>query len=356
MPPAPQPSEGTDESTLHLDQLMTLREWDATGVARLRPDERAALETWVQKYRTLMLDSAARASESDAAAAPGAVSNGDVASTQAQAVPAPQAPPATGYASAFAVPSTPQYTAPGAATPAYGPAYGSQGPPASGGGAYAGYATAGPGAPAAPATMYSQPASPNAPPAPQSYPPQSYQPNYQPAPAPTPQGYAPQGYAPQGYAPQPQNYPPQSYAPQSAAPQNYPAYAQPSNPAPAPSVVYPTAPSTPPPQGQMLAPAPATSYAATTPPAATPGPVGAVVKTGLAVRQLQGDNRFISLTDGSMWDVYPADRAEAGVWRGQDPVYVRLATTNVSGGYDREIVNASRNVLIRVKFAGQVTP
>jgi hypothetical protein len=151
---------------------------------------------------------------------------------------------------------------------------------------------------------------------------------------------------------------PQSYAP----PQAYAAYPQPVapqaavNPIPAPAVQYPIAPSAPAQafQPQPLAPMTPTPYSVTAVPAAPPAPAGAVVKTGLAVKNVQGGSRFVSLTDGSMWDVYAPDRGEVGVWRAQDPVYVRLATTNISGGYDREIVNASRNVLVRVKFAGQL--
>jgi hypothetical protein len=61
----------------------------------------------------------------------------------------------------------------------------------------------------------------------------------------------------------------------------------------------------------------------------------------------------VTLSDGSTWDVYPKDRGEASVWKAPDPVYIRLATTAIAGGYDRELVNTSRNVLIRVRLAGQ---
>jgi hypothetical protein len=77
-----------------------------------------------------------------------------------------------------------------------------------------------------------------------------------------------------------------------------------------------------------------------------------VIATGLSIQNIRGTNRFVTLSDGTMWDIYPGDRSEVGVWRAQDPAYVRLPTTTVTGGYDREIVNASRNVLVRAKFVG----
>jgi len=218
--------------------VMTRREWDATGVARLRPDERAALEAWVQKYRDNVRQTAASRA--------GAVSNGDVAST-----PQPAVPP-TGYFSSYAAPVAPPAAAPSYAAPAAPPAY--------------------------PTTP--QPSYPSAPPQ---------------------------------YTTAPQ------YAPAPVPPPSYPSATQ-----PAPQSAPPLA------------------------------AAGAVIKTGLSVQDIRGGNRFVSLSDGSMWDVYAADRGETSVWRIQDPVYVRTATTPVSGGYDREIVNASRNVLIRVKYVGEV--
>jgi hypothetical protein len=337
--PTPQLAEDPAQLSVHLDQLMTLREWDATGVARLRPEERAALETWVQKYRAVLLDSATHAP--DETSASGGVANGEIASSPSQPVAPPT--PAMGYSSAFAVPAappSPQGPTPSAVyapsystapnpqpAPTYAPGYGpapqqpiNSGPPA-------GYTLP---APAASAPSYSYPSAQGQATAPGSAP--SYQPNYQPS------------Y--QG-APVPQPAPPQNGQP-TYGPQSYQGYAQ-------PSVVYPTAPSAPQfIQSQSLAPTVAAPYTVAVPPAATPAPAGAVVKTGLSVQQVHGGNRFVSLTDGSMWDVYAGDRGEVGVWRAQDPVYVRLATTTLSGGYDREIVNASRNVLVRVKFAGQL--
>lgn len=360
-PQAAQPAATNDDAaTVHLDQLMTLREWDATGVARLRPNERAALEAWMQRYRGDLLDNAAHAP--DAGSAP-AASNGNVSSLPA-AQPTPAPTPAAGYASAFAVPASPPvasqgpvasapvypgtaYAAP-AAAPQYAPTYApASGPPP---------AVSPPAAypPAAVPQPMPQPTYQPAPPQgyQPAYQPTTYQPSYQSSAQPTYPTYQP------GYQPTPQPAP----APVSApvyAPQQYPAAAPPAYaPAPAaatapPTVAYPTAPSAPTPYAQPVAPA-ASPYAVTVVPASPAAPAGAIVKTGLAVQSVQVGNRFVSLTDGSMWDVYPGDRAEVGVWRSQDPVYVRLATTTTSGGFDRELVNASRNVLARVKFAGQI--
>jgi hypothetical protein len=339
-----QPAATTDDAAVHLDQLMTLREWDATGVARLRPDERAALEAWVQKYRGDRLESPAHAGDANASTA--VASNGDVSSLPPSQPSAPaSAAPAAGYASAFAVPTGPPAAnqAP-AAGPSYSAPYGvpptaAQVPP--------GYAPAPAYAPpqasqpaAFPGPQQTAPPTGYAPAAPQYQP--TYQPNYQPA-------YQP-NYQP-AYQPPPNPQPTPAYAPQGYPAYAQPSYAPPAGSAPAPAVAYPIAPSAP--YAQPVAPAPS-PYTSTAAPASPSAPAGAVVKTGLAVQAVQVGNRFVSLNDGSMWDVYPGDRAEVGVWRAQDPVYVRLATTTTSGGFDRELVNATRNVLVRVKFAGQI--
>ena len=202
------------DSTVRLDDVMTPREWNATGVARLRPDERAALAAWVRRYR----DSVRQDMESKPVV--GSQSNGDVASAGA-----PVAPP-TGYFSSFAAPVAPPSSA-------------------------------------------------------SSYP----------VPAPTPP-------TPTG----------------DAAPQHT-GSAQPATP-----------------------PSP---------------PAGTVINSGLSIRDIRDSSRFITLSDGSMWDVYSADRGETSVWRIKDPIYVRTASTSVPGGFDGELVNASRNVLVRVRYIGQ---
>lgn len=333
--PAPQVVEQIDEPSVHLDQLMTLREWDATGVARLRPEERVALEAWVEKYRNGLLDNTSRPNDAQPST-PTAAVNGDVAPPAEAQPTAPTAPSAAyGPPPTYAPPVGPSYVTPAPQIqPAYAPPSYAAPAPMSG-------SASQPMAYAAPPASYAYPTQG----APYQAPPVSYQPNYQPVPVAAPQS-AVAPVAPQSYAP------PQAYAtyPQPAAPQAA------VNPIPAPAVQYPTAPSAPAQafQPQPLAPMTPTPYAVTAVPAAPPAPAGAVVKTGLAVKNVQGGSRFVSLTDGSMWDVYTPDRGEVGVWRAQDPVYVRLATTNISGGYDREIVNASRNVLVRVKFAGQL--
>jgi hypothetical protein len=329
---AASPADAVEESGIHLDAVMTRREWDATGVARLRPDERAALEEWVQKYRTELLDSAASTAQS------GGVPAGDVAQS------APVAP-TTGYAGQYApVTPAPSYPPAGYEPPqSYAPSYtpGTQQP--------AGSQSQGPAYPPAQAYPYPSPAAQTYQPAPaQSYQPgpgPAYQPapppNYQPAPPPSYQPAPPQGYAPQSYP----AYPPQQ--PVGAA--------APSSVAPVPTMPYPTTPTVLPPQFLQVQP----MAAAAAPNTVTAGPqspslsAGAVIKTGVLIQDVRGGNRFVSLSDGTMWDIYPADRGEASVWRSEDPVYVRAGTTTVSGGYDREIVNAWRNVLIRVKFVGQ---
>ena len=311
--------------SVHLDELMTLREWDASGVARLRPDERAALEIWVQRYRTLLLDSA---SSSTRTAAVKTESSGEVAAAPSNAGTPASSPPVNMAPLAPAAPAAAPPPAVTSAPPSAQPAYGYAAPNAN---------APQPTAPSAAPTQYPPPSNTIATPGNVGYPPQPQQPAYNP-PAPQQPTYS---------TPAPQQ--PTYSAPPPVAP---------SNPPVTPVVPYPTAPTTPAqaPPPQPVAPTyPGTSYSIAAAPSAPAGSIGAVVRTGLSVRSVLVGNRFVSLTDGSMWDVYPADRPEAGVWHSSDPVYVRVATSKVSGGYDREIVNASRNVLVRARFAGEVS-
>jgi hypothetical protein len=328
--------DSTQSSGIHLDELMTRREWDATGVARLRPDERAALEAWVQRYRAQLLDDA----ESSAPTAPTA--NGDVPGAGSNAPSA-----LAGYAPSYVAPpaSAPAYAGPAQQQPVtgYGPPYASPVAPVGSQSQPPAYSTA-----ALP------PSSPYTAPSGQAYQ-QPSPPGYLAPPAATYQPAPPQGYQPS----QPQNYqspvaptfpgPAAAGSDQNAVPGAVPSYGAPTYPS------YPPPPS--PQAGQYPQSPPAVPYppAPAIPDAGPPSsqlPVapGTVIKTGVSVQEVRGGNRFVALSDGSMWDVYAGDRGEASVWHASDPVYVRTGTTSVGGGYDREIVNTTRNVLIRVKY------
>jgi hypothetical protein len=58
-PPAPGAAAGP-VSSIHLDELMSLHEWESSGVSRLRPQEIAVLEKWIERYRQNVADSVTR--------------------------------------------------------------------------------------------------------------------------------------------------------------------------------------------------------------------------------------------------------------------------------------------------------
>ncbi|HWZ60199.1 MAG TPA: hypothetical protein VNW46_14575 [Gemmatimonadaceae bacterium] len=77
-PPPPPPAGGAAApvSSIHLDELMSLHEWESSGVSRLRPQEIAVLEHWIERYRQQVADSVTKTLQSSprgplaAAAAP----------------------------------------------------------------------------------------------------------------------------------------------------------------------------------------------------------------------------------------------------------------------------------------------
>jgi hypothetical protein len=77
VPPAAASSGG---SGVHLDELMSLHEYTATGLTSLKPQEVQNLEQWLERYREALIDSATRAAQRMVSAQP--------------SVPAPVATPA----------------------------------------------------------------------------------------------------------------------------------------------------------------------------------------------------------------------------------------------------------------------
>jgi hypothetical protein len=68
-PPAPAAGPAAaGSSTIRLDEMMSLHEWDASGAARLKPQELAVLERWIERYRAALLDSATRLASGQSAA------------------------------------------------------------------------------------------------------------------------------------------------------------------------------------------------------------------------------------------------------------------------------------------------
>jgi hypothetical protein len=81
VPPAPVSASGS--GGVHLDELMSLHEYTSTGLTTLKPQEVQALENWLERYRTALIDSATRAAQQH------------VSSSQLMpAAPAPAATPA----------------------------------------------------------------------------------------------------------------------------------------------------------------------------------------------------------------------------------------------------------------------
>lgn len=60
LPPAPASVSG---GGVHLDELMSLHEYTATGLTSLKPQEVQALENWLERYRTALIDSTTRAAQ-----------------------------------------------------------------------------------------------------------------------------------------------------------------------------------------------------------------------------------------------------------------------------------------------------
>jgi len=50
-------------ASVHLDELMSLHEYTATGLTNLKPQEVQALEIWLEHYRTALIDTATRAAQ-----------------------------------------------------------------------------------------------------------------------------------------------------------------------------------------------------------------------------------------------------------------------------------------------------
>jgi hypothetical protein len=61
------PPSGPGRSSVRLDELMSLHEWETSGVSRLRPGEVAVLEKFIERYRQQIADSVTRTFTSGAA-------------------------------------------------------------------------------------------------------------------------------------------------------------------------------------------------------------------------------------------------------------------------------------------------
>ena len=58
---------------------------------------------------------------------------------------------------------------------------------------------------------------------------------------------------------------------------------------------------------------------------------------GHLLRQVTRDGRYVTLEDGSEWEIHPRDRFQAAEWEADAPMTVR--TTRAEDGFEYEIVN-----------------
>jgi hypothetical protein len=70
-----------------------------------------------------------------------------------------------------------------------------------------------------------------------------------------------------------------------------------------------------------------------------------------AVVAIRSGSRYVTLDDGSVWDVYTSDQTETATWQQGDLVQVRVAPV-AYGDFDHELVNNQRTGPVRAKFMG----
>ena len=71
--------------------------------------------------------------------------------------------------------------------------------------------------------------------------------------------------------------------------------------------------------------------------AAPPEPSYSALGSGHLLRAVTPDGRFVTLEDGSRWEIHPRDRFQTESWDVNDNIAVR--TTRPDEGYAFEIVN-----------------
>ena len=73
------------------------------------------------------------------------------------------------------------------------------------------------------------------------------------------------------------------------------------------------------------------------PPARTTAPTYAALGGGHLLRAITDAGRFVTLEDGSRWEIHPRDRFQTEDWEPEANLTVR--TTRAEDGYGYEIVN-----------------
>ena len=96
---------------------------------------------------------------------------------------------------------------------------------------------------------------------------------------------------------------------------------------------------------------PDTGVAARAGAAADRTPAYAALGAGHLLRDVSGDGRFITLEDGSRWEVIPRDQFTSAEWQPSAAMAVR--TTRGEDGFDYEVVNTNDDEGVLAKFLPQ---
>jgi hypothetical protein len=91
------PPSGPTRSSVRLDELMSLHEWETSGVSRLRAAEVTVLEHWVERYHQQIVDSVTRALAA-ASASPAAAPRADIRASMPPISRSPDGTPKNAHA------------------------------------------------------------------------------------------------------------------------------------------------------------------------------------------------------------------------------------------------------------------
>ncbi len=77
---------------------------------------------------------------------------------------------------------------------------------------------------------------------------------------------------------------------------------------------------------------------------------------GARIFRADEGSSFILLADGTMWEIYPADRPASVMWRAGDFVQVRPAPIRRGQDYEYLLVDGAQRSRVSARFAGWVRP
>ena len=79
-----------------------------------------------------------------------------------------------------------------------------------------------------------------------------------------------------------------------------------------------------------------------------PAPAYAALGSGHLLREVSGDGRYITLEDGSSWEVLPSDQFESADWQPLASMTVRSARGE--NGFNYQLVNTTDDEGVMAKF------